>query len=241
MRGFRDATVSERARRSPDGSDRLPQPAGSHVLFLEPTSRDGVPNEKVVADAEIVVVSVVDGPSRPTLLGPKAARRAVRHALADLALRCAQSKADVQGTADLLIGVTTIAVSPVSLDSERGREAVVGSARDLHRSHRQWRDEVRLTGSDLSEVQAVASAVYGELEPERALAWMIEELGEFAQVMRRNESDARRSEELGQVAAWVFCLANIAGVPLATALEASMGDEIVRQYLKYGERRPYRG
>lgn len=88
-------------------------------------------------------------------------------------------------------------------------------------------------------LQGSALAVYGRLEIERALNWTLEELGELAQVVRRGEGRGRVEEELGQLTAWMFCLANILGVDLATAVEAAIGEEIDRQIGKYGGLRPY--
>lgn len=93
----------------------------------------------------------------------------------------------------------------------------------------------------LRELQEVADRVYGRLEPERAVAWTLEELGELAQAMRRASSSRHLEEELGQLFAWVLCLANINGVDLGRAIAGSIGDEVERQMAKYGELRPYGG
>lgn len=88
-------------------------------------------------------------------------------------------------------------------------------------------------------LQGSALAIYGRIEPERALNWTLEELGELAQVVRRDEGLGRVEEELGQLTAWMLCLANILGVDLATAVEAAIGEEIDRQITKYGKLTPY--
>jgi NTP pyrophosphatase (non-canonical NTP hydrolase) len=82
--------------------------------------------------------------------------------------------------------------------------------------------------------------VYGLLEPDRALVWTMEELGELAQAVRRGEGTARLEEELGQLTAWMLCLANIHGVDLANAVRTAIGQEIDRQIVKYGALTPYR-
>lgn len=88
-------------------------------------------------------------------------------------------------------------------------------------------------------LQQTALEVYGRLEAERALNWTLEELGELAQVVRRGEGRSRIEEELGQLAAWTLCLANILGVDLASSVESAIGEEIDRQLAKYGTLTPY--
>ncbi len=88
-------------------------------------------------------------------------------------------------------------------------------------------------------LQQSALGIYGRLEPDRALIWTLEELGELAQAVRRGEGPARLEEELGQLTAWMLCLANILGVDLATALESAISEEIDRQLAKYGKLKPY--
>lgn len=101
-----------------------------------------------------------------------------------------------------------------------------------------WRDVERgLQGLDF--LQAAALQIYGRLERDRALVWTMEELGELAQAARRDEGRERLEEELGQLTAWMLCLANILGVSLATAVGAAVGSEVERQMGKYGALRPY--
>jgi NTP pyrophosphatase (non-canonical NTP hydrolase) len=90
-------------------------------------------------------------------------------------------------------------------------------------------------------LQSAALTIYGRLEADRALVWTMEELGELAQAVRRQEGPARLEEELGQLTAWMLCLANILGVELAAALQAAIEEEIGRQLAKYGVLRPYPG
>ncbi len=92
----------------------------------------------------------------------------------------------------------------------------------------------------IRELQGTVDQVYGRLEAERALNWTLEELGEVARSHRRSESRERLTEELGQLAANVCCLANILAVDLADALLQAIAEERQRQLLKYGEPRPYR-
>ena len=82
--------------------------------------------------------------------------------------------------------------------------------------------------------------IYGRLESDRALVWTVEELGELAQAVRRDEGRARLEEELGQLTAWMLCLANILDVDLAAAVGSAIREEIERQLAKYGTLKPYR-
>jgi MazG-like nucleotide pyrophosphohydrolase family protein len=59
----------------------------------------------------------------------------------------------------------------------------------------------------MRSLQESALGIYGRLEPDRALVWTTEELGELAQAVRRAEGPARMEEELGQLRAWMLCLA----------------------------------
>ncbi|WP_280243774.1 MazG nucleotide pyrophosphohydrolase domain-containing protein [Nocardia abscessus] len=87
-------------------------------------------------------------------------------------------------------------------------------------------------------MQSRASAVYGYLEPDRAIVWALEEMGELAQAIRRRESPSRISEEIGQLFNWMLCLANICEVDLATAASVAVGREGFRQITVHGGLRP---
>jgi NTP pyrophosphatase (non-canonical NTP hydrolase) len=91
----------------------------------------------------------------------------------------------------------------------------------------------------LVSLQAAALGIYGRLEPDRALVWTVEELGELAQAVRRNEGPARLAEELGQLTTWMLCLANILDIDLAAAVESAIQEEVDRQLAKYGQLTPY--
>jgi NTP pyrophosphatase (non-canonical NTP hydrolase) len=91
----------------------------------------------------------------------------------------------------------------------------------------------------LASLQRAALAIYGRLESDRALVWTVEELGELAQAVRRGEGSDRLEEELGQLTAWMLCLANILDVDLAAAVDAAVREEIGRQAAKYGRLVPY--
>ena len=88
-------------------------------------------------------------------------------------------------------------------------------------------------------LQDTAARLYGRIEPGRAIAWTVEELGEVAQAMRRDMGAARVREEIGHLFAWVLCLANIAGIGLADAAARAIDDEVDRQLSKHGRIKPY--
>jgi NTP pyrophosphatase (non-canonical NTP hydrolase) len=117
---------------------------------------------------------------------------------------------------------------PASLAGLRG-DAAAGAV---------WRS-VKAALPSLGSLQRAALAIYGRLEPDRALVWTVEELGELAQAVRRQEGRARLEEELGQLTAWMLCLANILDVDLAVAVEMAVREEVERQLAKYGTLMPY--
>ncbi|MFJ2443395.1 MazG nucleotide pyrophosphohydrolase domain-containing protein [Streptomyces sp. NPDC087658] len=92
----------------------------------------------------------------------------------------------------------------------------------------------------LRRLQERCRDLYGRLEPERALSWALEELGELSQAMRRGESTVRLEEELGQVLVWALCLANITRTDAAHAFAKGYAGERERQLRKYGTVKPYR-
>jgi NTP pyrophosphatase (non-canonical NTP hydrolase) len=106
--------------------------------------------------------------------------------------------------------------------------------------HDEWR-VVQAALPSLRQLQHSALGIYGRLEPDRALVWTIEELGELAQAVRRREGRDRLEEELGQLTAWMLCLANILDVDLTTAVASAIREEIDRQLAKYGHLAPYQG
>lgn len=107
------------------------------------------------------------------------------------------------------------------------------------RAERKIRRSVSAALPSLASLQSAALGVYGRLEPDRALVWTVEELGELAQAVRRSEGPGRLEEELGQLTAWMLCLANILGVDLAAAVRSAIEEEITRQFGKYGQLKPY--
>jgi NTP pyrophosphatase (non-canonical NTP hydrolase) len=117
--------------------------------------------------------------------------------------------------------------------------SAVAQSRGTHAAGVYWQ-EVEDVLPGLHQLQQTALDIYGRLEPDRALVWTVEELGELAQAVRRDEGRGRLEEELGQLTAWMLCLANILDVDLAAAVGSAIRDEIERQLAKYGTLKPYR-
>jgi NTP pyrophosphatase (non-canonical NTP hydrolase) len=74
---------------------------------------------------------------------------------------------------------------------------------------------------ELSELQGLMSATYGERDSERGLsatlAWLTEELGELAQAVRKGTPE-QQLHELGDVLAWLASLAEQLGLSLDDAV-----------------------
>lgn len=75
---------------------------------------------------------------------------------------------------------------------------------------------------DLSTLQATIRATYGTRDAERGLArthaWFVEECGELARALFRQDQQ-RQTEEFADVLAWLATLADMAGIDLAEAAE----------------------
>jgi NTP pyrophosphatase (non-canonical NTP hydrolase) len=74
---------------------------------------------------------------------------------------------------------------------------------------------------DLAELQQLMEQTYGERDRERgvstAVAWLVEEVGELAQSIRKGDHQ-RRLHEFADVLAWTASLANQTGVDLTEAI-----------------------
>ncbi len=73
----------------------------------------------------------------------------------------------------------------------------------------------------ISEFQRLMDEIYGEKDrergPEGTLLWLVEEVGELAEAVRRGDEESIR-EELADVIAWAFSLANVVGVDVEELL-----------------------
>ncbi len=78
----------------------------------------------------------------------------------------------------------------------------------------------------ISEFQELIDRMYSDKDRERGTSgtfmWLIEEVGELASALVEGTPE-EKSEEFADVLAWIFTLANVADVDLASALEAKYG------------------
>ncbi len=78
----------------------------------------------------------------------------------------------------------------------------------------------------IGEFQELIDRMYSDKDRERGTSgtfmWLIEEIGELASALVEGTPE-EKSEEFADVLAWIFTLANIANVDLASALEAKYG------------------
>jgi NTP pyrophosphatase (non-canonical NTP hydrolase) len=74
----------------------------------------------------------------------------------------------------------------------------------------------------LDEIQRVISDTYGERDRERglpaAVAWLVEEVGELAQAIRKGTPD-QQLHELGDVLAWTTSIAAQLGLSMEDAAQ----------------------
>ena len=75
---------------------------------------------------------------------------------------------------------------------------------------------------DFKEFQDHIEDIYGERDRERgvamSVAWLAEEVGELAQLIRKGNHE-ERVHEFGDVLAWTFSLANQVGVDVEKAIQ----------------------
>lgn len=73
---------------------------------------------------------------------------------------------------------------------------------------------------DLNDAQMMMLKIYGERDFSRGVhgtfLWLIEEIGELANALRRNNAESIQNE-FADVLAWLFSLANVIGINLNQA------------------------
>ncbi len=78
----------------------------------------------------------------------------------------------------------------------------------------------------IGEFQELIDRMYSDKDRERGTSgtfmWLIEEVGELASALAEGKPE-EKSDEFADVLAWIFTLANVANVDLASALEAKYG------------------
>ncbi|MFX0023804.1 MAG: MazG nucleotide pyrophosphohydrolase domain-containing protein [Candidatus Hermodarchaeota archaeon] len=81
----------------------------------------------------------------------------------------------------------------------------------------------------ISEFQKLIKELYFEKDQNRGVngtfIWLVEEIGEFARILRSKEIDIKNiSEELADIIAWANSLANLLGIDLETAISNKYPD-----------------
>jgi NTP pyrophosphatase (non-canonical NTP hydrolase) len=75
---------------------------------------------------------------------------------------------------------------------------------------------------EFREFQQILEETYGERDRARgiasSMAWLIEEVGELAQALRKGDAE-QQAHEFADVLAWAVSLANQAGIDLEVALD----------------------
>ena len=80
---------------------------------------------------------------------------------------------------------------------------------------------------ELAAFQDLMARTYGDRDRERgraaAVAWLVEEVGELAQAVRKGDAD-QQLHELGDVLAWLASLADQLGLSLEEAADRYVTD-----------------
>ncbi len=81
----------------------------------------------------------------------------------------------------------------------------------------------------VSCVQEAIRKAYLERDAARGLfqtfSWLVEEVGELSEALRRGEKDGI-AEEIADVIAWTISIANLVGVDVEEALRSKYGGEL---------------
>ncbi|MFI5615943.1 MazG nucleotide pyrophosphohydrolase domain-containing protein [Streptomyces sp. NPDC051567] len=231
-------TSCDLAVRAPD-AESLPD--GARPVILRGTTAYGAALADGHADwlpLRRITVAAADG-TRHDLAGLEEARRV--EVLTRAGLDTVEQYADTRAR-----GRTTRTGGSLLTPGQRGlvraaeRETLVPLAKGCGLLAATLAQPLGADVAALRQLQERCLGLYGRLEPERALAWALEELGELSQAMRRGESSVRLEEELGQVLVWALCLANITRTDSAHAFAKAFSSERDRQVRTHGAVRPYR-
>ena len=80
---------------------------------------------------------------------------------------------------------------------------------------------------EIGEFQDLIQKRYGARDQERGLPktfmWLIEEVGELASALKEEEA-SKIEEELADVIAWTFSIANLLGLDMEELIEKKYGD-----------------
>lgn len=76
---------------------------------------------------------------------------------------------------------------------------------------------------EIRSAQSMMQSLYGERDKargsEQTFLWLIEEVGEMAEALRRSNKNGL-NEEFADVLAWLFSLGNVVGIDLESAFQA---------------------
>lgn len=87
--------------------------------------------------------------------------------------------------------------------------------------------------SAIDMVQKDALNIYGRYDLDKSLVWMAEEFGEVIKAVHKGEGPEAIEEELGDLLAWILCIANITRTSIETALQMTFSKELSRQLKTY--------
>jgi len=78
------------------------------------------------------------------------------------------------------------------------------------------------SGLTLSQFQSVIHTMFYEKDESRGIEgtfmWFMEEVGELSSALRENNDQENLAEEFADVLAWLFTMANVAGIDLEQAV-----------------------
>ena len=86
----------------------------------------------------------------------------------------------------------------------------------------------------LVRLQKDALAIFGRYDLSKSLLWLVEEVGELTQAIRKQKSKDEIAGEIADLAVWVICLCNILDVELSECVKSAFKKEIRRQISVYG-------
>ena len=95
--------------------------------------------------------------------------------------------------------------------------------------------DLNLDLQSINTIQENSLKIHGKYNLDKSIIWMLEEFGELVSSIRKGHSKDKITGELGDLTAWIFCIANILDIKLSAALMSTYKKEIKRQIDKYGK------
>lgn len=84
----------------------------------------------------------------------------------------------------------------------------------------------------LSELQALSNEIHGKYDVDKSIVWMVEELGEFVQAIRKKKAKYEIEEELGDLLTWIFIIGNSMDLKIDNCITRSFKKEYERKKLQ---------